>query len=131
MDLNFDLRFPNVTGRSYITQFIFLPDSLACNFDDSHICNWDNARGDDFDWVVGRSTPTLTTGPARDHTTRRGKFLKFMPLHIKCHAYYYLVGAPLKQLIGINCPQNVKEGASPGYSRPRLITWCPFFASAL
>ena len=68
----------------------FLPGNLACNFDKGHTCNWNNARGDDFDWVVGSSTPTLTTGPARDHTTRRGKSLESISFYIKCCVYYHL-----------------------------------------
>ncbi len=47
-------------------------DSLACNFDDNHFCNWNNEPGDDFDWGLGKNTPTLTTGPDRDHTTKKG-----------------------------------------------------------
>eukprot|EP00794_Sanderia_malayensis_P012673 gene12673-13974_t len=49
-------------------------DSLSCNFDNNHFCNWNNEVGDDFNWKIGRMTPTLTTGPDKDHTTKNGRF---------------------------------------------------------
>ena len=50
----------------------FIADSLACNFDMGTFCSWKNIQQDDFDWQIGKSTPTLTTGPSEDHTTRKG-----------------------------------------------------------
>ena len=51
----------------------FIIATLACNFDRGTFCNWKNIAGDDFDWQIGKSTPTLTTGPSEDHTTRKGR----------------------------------------------------------
>ncbi|XP_058153872.1 MAM and LDL-receptor class A domain-containing protein 1 isoform X2 [Dasypus novemcinctus] len=50
---------------------------LQCNFE-SGLCNWEQDTEDDFDWTRQRGpTPTLHTGPMRDHTrgTAEGHYL--------------------------------------------------------
>ncbi|NWH70951.1 MALR1 protein, partial [Piaya cayana] len=52
------------------------PD-LQCNFENG-LCNWEQDFEDDFDWIrVQGPTPTLNTGPFKDHTTgtARGHYL--------------------------------------------------------
>ncbi|XP_070565018.1 MAM and LDL-receptor class A domain-containing protein 1-like isoform X2 [Ptychodera flava] len=40
-----------------------------CHFDEQNpLCNWEQADDDDFDWVVGPSTPSNSSGPDFDHT---------------------------------------------------------------
>ncbi|XP_027743387.1 MAM and LDL-receptor class A domain-containing protein 1, partial [Empidonax traillii] len=44
------------------------PD-LQCNFENG-LCNWEQSVKDDFDWIRIRGpTPTVNTGPLKDHTT--------------------------------------------------------------
>ncbi|NXE48042.1 MALR1 protein, partial [Casuarius casuarius] len=44
------------------------PD-LQCNFENG-LCNWEQDVEDDFDWIRKQGpTPTLNTGPLKDHTT--------------------------------------------------------------
>lgn len=50
---------------------------LQCDFEDG-ICNWAQDTEDDFDWTRHQGqTPTLDTGPMKDHTlgTVRGHYL--------------------------------------------------------
>ncbi|KAF4800644.1 MAM and LDL receptor class A domain containing 1 [Turdus rufiventris] len=52
------------------------PD-LQCNFENG-LCNWEQDVEDDFDWIRIRGpTPTVNTGPLKDHTTgtARGHYL--------------------------------------------------------
>uniref|UniRef100_A0A8C5MKX6 MAM and LDL receptor class A domain containing 1 n=1 Tax=Leptobrachium leishanense TaxID=445787 RepID=A0A8C5MKX6_9ANUR len=52
------------------------PPELQCNFEDG-LCNWVQDIEDDFDWtMIQGSTPTLDTGPMKDHTfgTAKGHF---------------------------------------------------------
>ncbi|XP_057314648.1 A disintegrin and metalloproteinase with thrombospondin motifs 18-like [Hydractinia symbiolongicarpus] len=49
-------------------------DKLFCNFDSQTYCDWENTKDDDFDWTIGKSTPSINTGPSKDHTTRSGYF---------------------------------------------------------
>ncbi|XP_013804776.1 MAM and LDL-receptor class A domain-containing protein 1 [Apteryx mantelli] len=52
------------------------PD-LQCNFENG-LCNWEQDIEDDFDWIRKQGpTPTLNTGPLKDHTTGtvRGHYL--------------------------------------------------------
>uniref|UniRef100_A0A674GFT9 MAM and LDL receptor class A domain containing 1 n=1 Tax=Taeniopygia guttata TaxID=59729 RepID=A0A674GFT9_TAEGU len=52
------------------------PD-LQCNFENG-LCNWEQDVQDDFDWIRIRGpTPTVNTGPLKDHTTgtARGHYL--------------------------------------------------------
>ncbi|XP_032545476.1 MAM and LDL-receptor class A domain-containing protein 1 [Chiroxiphia lanceolata] len=44
------------------------PD-LQCNFENG-LCNWEQSVKDDFDWIrIQGPTPTVNTGPLKDHTT--------------------------------------------------------------
>uniref|UniRef100_A0A672TQ22 MAM and LDL receptor class A domain containing 1 n=1 Tax=Strigops habroptila TaxID=2489341 RepID=A0A672TQ22_STRHB len=44
------------------------PD-LQCNFENG-LCNWEQDVEDDFDWIrIQGPTPTVNTGPYKDHTT--------------------------------------------------------------
>ncbi|XP_053323010.1 MAM and LDL-receptor class A domain-containing protein 1 isoform X2 [Spea bombifrons] len=50
---------------------------LQCNFEHG-LCNWVQDFEDDFDWTINQgSTPTLDTGPMKDHTfgTAKGHYL--------------------------------------------------------
>ncbi|XP_062423588.1 MAM and LDL-receptor class A domain-containing protein 1 [Rhea pennata] len=50
---------------------------LQCNFENG-LCNWEQDIEDDFDWIRKQGpTPTLNTGPLKDHTTGtvRGHYL--------------------------------------------------------
>ncbi|XP_068091691.1 MAM and LDL-receptor class A domain-containing protein 1 isoform X2 [Hyperolius riggenbachi] len=50
---------------------------LQCDFEDG-LCNWSQDKEDDFDWTRYQGqTPTLDTGPMKDHTigTVRGHYL--------------------------------------------------------
>ncbi|XP_078056417.1 MAM and LDL-receptor class A domain-containing protein 1 [Mustelus asterias] len=52
------------------------PD-LLCNFENGP-CNWQQAKGDDFDWTRNKGqTSTVNTGPSKDHTlgTAEGYYL--------------------------------------------------------
>uniref|UniRef100_A0A8C3PNX2 MAM and LDL receptor class A domain containing 1 n=1 Tax=Calidris pygmaea TaxID=425635 RepID=A0A8C3PNX2_9CHAR len=52
------------------------PD-LQCNFENG-LCNWEQDVGDDLDWIrIQGPTPTVNTGPLKDHTTgtARGHYL--------------------------------------------------------
>ncbi|NXN98006.1 MALR1 protein, partial [Rhinopomastus cyanomelas] len=52
------------------------PD-LQCNFENG-MCNWEQDVEDDFDWIrIQGPTPTVNTGPLKDHTTgiARGHYL--------------------------------------------------------
>ncbi|NWU91638.1 MALR1 protein, partial [Upupa epops] len=52
------------------------PD-LQCNFENG-MCNWEQDVEDDFDWIrIWGPTPTVNTGPLKDHTTgtARGHYL--------------------------------------------------------
>ncbi|XP_027656679.2 MAM and LDL-receptor class A domain-containing protein 1 [Falco cherrug] len=52
------------------------PD-LHCNFENG-LCNWEQDIDDDFDWIrIQGPTPTVNTGPLKDHTTgtARGHYL--------------------------------------------------------
>ncbi|XP_071591185.1 MAM and LDL-receptor class A domain-containing protein 1 isoform X2 [Heliangelus exortis] len=52
------------------------PD-LQCNFENG-LCNWEQDTEDDFDWIrIRGTTPTVNTGPLKDHTTgtNRGHYL--------------------------------------------------------
>ncbi|XP_071417344.1 MAM and LDL-receptor class A domain-containing protein 1 [Pithys albifrons albifrons] len=52
------------------------PD-LQCNFENG-LCNWEQSVKDDFDWVrIQGPTPTVNTGPLKDHTTgtARGHYI--------------------------------------------------------
>ncbi|XP_051465140.1 MAM and LDL-receptor class A domain-containing protein 1 [Apus apus] len=52
------------------------PD-LQCDFENG-LCNWEQDVEDDFDWIrVQGTTPTVNTGPLKDHTTgtARGHYL--------------------------------------------------------
>lgn len=51
----------------------YFADTLSCDFDQGTFCRWTNSKEDDFDWLIGKSTPTLTTGPSEDHTSRNGE----------------------------------------------------------
>lgn len=56
--------------------YISDPD-LQCNFENG-LCNWEQDVEDDFDWIRIRGpTPTVNTGPLKDHTTgtARGHYL--------------------------------------------------------
>ncbi|NXK56744.1 MALR1 protein, partial [Chauna torquata] len=47
------------------------PD-LQCNFENG-LCNWEQDTEDDFDWIrIKGPTPTVNTGPLKDHTTGTG-----------------------------------------------------------
>ncbi|XP_077160334.1 MAM and LDL-receptor class A domain-containing protein 1 [Paroedura picta] len=51
--------------------------ALQCNFE-SGLCNWKQDTDDDFDWTRNQGpTPTLNTGPMKDHTlgTVKGHYL--------------------------------------------------------
>uniref|UniRef100_A0A8C3C7D9 MAM and LDL receptor class A domain containing 1 n=1 Tax=Cairina moschata TaxID=8855 RepID=A0A8C3C7D9_CAIMO len=48
------------------------PD-LQCNFENG-LCNWEQDTEDDFDWIrIQGPTPTVNTGPSKDHTTGTGR----------------------------------------------------------
>uniref|UniRef100_UPI00398F495B MAM and LDL-receptor class A domain-containing protein 1-like n=1 Tax=Pristiophorus japonicus TaxID=55135 RepID=UPI00398F495B len=50
---------------------------LLCNFENGS-CNWQQAKGDDFDWTRNKGqTSTVNTGPSKDHTfgTAEGCYL--------------------------------------------------------
>lgn len=48
------------------------PD-LQCNFENG-LCNWEQDTKDDFDWIrIQGPTPTVNTGPLKDHTTGTGR----------------------------------------------------------
>ncbi|KAM4828899.1 MAM and LDL-receptor class A domain-containing protein 1 isoform 3-T3 [Thomomys bottae] len=50
---------------------------LQCDFENG-ICNWEQGTEDDFDWTRNQgSTPTMNTGPMKDHTlgTAKGHYL--------------------------------------------------------
>uniref|UniRef100_A0A8C0IFR5 MAM and LDL receptor class A domain containing 1 n=1 Tax=Bubo bubo TaxID=30461 RepID=A0A8C0IFR5_BUBBB len=50
---------------------------LQCNFENG-LCNWEQDTEDDFDWIrIQGPTPTVNTGPLKDHTTgtTRGHYL--------------------------------------------------------
>ncbi|XP_038652380.1 MAM and LDL-receptor class A domain-containing protein 1 [Scyliorhinus canicula] len=50
---------------------------LLCNFENGP-CNWQQAKGDDFDWTRHKGqTSTVNTGPSKDHTvgTSEGYYL--------------------------------------------------------
>ncbi|XP_074753596.1 MAM and LDL-receptor class A domain-containing protein 1 [Athene noctua] len=50
---------------------------LQCNFENG-LCNWEQDTEDDFDWIrIQGPTPTVNTGPLKDHTTgtSRGHYL--------------------------------------------------------
>ncbi|XP_010166278.1 MAM and LDL-receptor class A domain-containing protein 1, partial [Antrostomus carolinensis] len=52
------------------------PD-LQCNFENG-LCNWEQDVEDDFDWIrIQGPTPTVNTGPLKDHTTgtARGHYI--------------------------------------------------------
>ncbi|XP_069945644.1 MAM and LDL-receptor class A domain-containing protein 1-like [Cherax quadricarinatus] len=45
-----------------------------CSFEGG-MCDWNNARTDDFDWKLGRGTQNPITGPPRDHSSSQGDSL--------------------------------------------------------
>ncbi|CAL4143775.1 unnamed protein product, partial [Meganyctiphanes norvegica] len=45
-----------------------------CSFEGG-MCDWNNARSDDFDWSLGRGTQNPITGPPRDHSSSGGGYL--------------------------------------------------------
>ncbi|KAK7085061.1 hypothetical protein SK128_019051 [Halocaridina rubra] len=45
-----------------------------CSFEGG-MCDWNNARGDDFDWSIGRGTQNPITGPPRDRSSVQGNAL--------------------------------------------------------
>ncbi|XP_045138693.1 MAM and LDL-receptor class A domain-containing protein 1-like [Portunus trituberculatus] len=45
-----------------------------CSFEGG-MCDWNNVRTDDFDWVLGRGTQNPITGPPRDHSSSQGEAL--------------------------------------------------------
>ena len=49
-------------------------DTLTCDFDSRSWCAWKNVQNDDFDWSLGKRTPSFFTGPDQDHTTKKGYF---------------------------------------------------------
>lgn len=51
-------------------------DDIGCNFDSRErpLCNWINLQNDDFDWTIGSETPSISTGPQYDHTSKEGMF---------------------------------------------------------
>ena len=57
--------------------FISISADLKCSFTNKNTCKWTNGRTDDFEWSLGKSTPSLNTGPNRDHTTRNGELFLF------------------------------------------------------
>eukprot|EP00111_Clytia_hemisphaerica_P009451 TCONS_00027721-protein len=50
------------------------PADLQCSFTKKSTCKWENGQTDDFDWSIGKNTPSLNTGPNSDHTTTNGYF---------------------------------------------------------
>ncbi|XP_048579095.1 uncharacterized protein LOC5509856 isoform X2 [Nematostella vectensis] len=47
----------------------------ACNFD-SEMCGWQSSTGNSFSWTRrGGGTPSLGTGPSKDHTTGSGHYV--------------------------------------------------------
>ncbi|XP_057314649.1 MAM and LDL-receptor class A domain-containing protein 1-like [Hydractinia symbiolongicarpus] len=63
-----------ILERSCERELCVKPNKLFCNFDSQTYCDWENTKDDDFDWTVGKSTPSVGTGPLKDHTTRSGYF---------------------------------------------------------
>ena len=55
---------------------------IGCDFENVvDQCNWTQATDDDFDWTRDNGgTPTVNSGPTRDHTygTAKGRLLLFM-----------------------------------------------------
>ena len=55
---------------------------IGCDFENVvDQCNWTQATDDDFDWTRNSgATPTVNSGPTRDHTygTAKGRLLLFM-----------------------------------------------------
>lgn len=45
-----------------------------CSFEGG-MCDWNNARNDDFEWSLGRGTQNPITGPPRDHSSSGGGYL--------------------------------------------------------
>ncbi|ESO95335.1 hypothetical protein LOTGIDRAFT_232036 [Lottia gigantea] len=43
--------------------------SLQCDFEQEELCGWSQSDDDDFEWTwLSGKTPTVNTGPLRDHT---------------------------------------------------------------
>ncbi|XP_031565922.1 uncharacterized protein LOC116301061 [Actinia tenebrosa] len=58
-----------------LTIDIFCESPGDCNFDRDY-CNWVNDKSDNFDWLRrSGSTPTLFTGPSKDHTSGKGFYI--------------------------------------------------------
>ncbi len=46
------------------------PAAIFCDFEDTTLCGWTHSGGDNFDWIrANGGTPSIGTGPSRDHTT--------------------------------------------------------------
>lgn len=53
----------------------FLGLSINCTFDNG-LCDFFEVRTDNFDWIwTNQSTPTIGTGPDRDHTSGTGYYM--------------------------------------------------------
>ena len=63
---------------------IILAD-LQCSFSKESTCKWENGQTDDFDWSIGKTTPSLNTGPNSDHTTTNGKCIHLLYQHYLYH----------------------------------------------
>lgn len=53
-------------------------ESLVCNFDSGNICSWYQQPNDkdNFDWTITNNTsPSVNTGPNRDHTSGKGMYI--------------------------------------------------------
>ncbi|XP_022807962.1 uncharacterized protein LOC111344964 [Stylophora pistillata] len=87
----FQVTLKGVVGQSYqgdiAVDDVVLTDGLCinqtenssdqlgnCNFD-SHFCFWKPDVKANFQWSIGRSTPSVQTGPRADHTSGFGKFI--------------------------------------------------------
>ena len=60
---------------------------MKCDFEEPHLCGFQQSGSDDFDWVwYFKSVPdNATTGPNADHTTEEGLSLSTHIIHIRTH----------------------------------------------
>ncbi|XP_077978860.1 MAM and LDL-receptor class A domain-containing protein 1-like [Glandiceps talaboti] len=66
LDFHGDIAVDDITLSDGICS---VPATLDCDFEDDHICGYDQDTSDDFDWTRGSgSTLSNNTGPSYDHT---------------------------------------------------------------
>jgi len=88
------------------------PPPGDCSFEKG-LCTWTNTqKGDIFDWIIGGgSTPSILTGPSKDHTTGSGRlmatfkrfaFLKTPPKCGKSPKNFHLNGITSRRIFLVN-----------------------------